>query len=218
MRAAVWSLMLADTVQVLRRGVSTPLGAVTATVTPGRFSQEERLTVSLHQGDISERLCIAVVYHGWKWYAPWAELTRIASIVELAGHRIAYFDSSVEYAILTMFADAIEPPGHLFVSYETDQETARALNRGVPPPVTRLGYQLFIRGFTWFKDWYHPEGWMEGGQKLQAEKALDAEHRQRHHETIMRDIETFLTTDTDNIDNIAAARHRARRVLGQLRQ
>ncbi|MGC9307960.1 MAG: DUF1122 family protein [Thermoplasmatota archaeon] len=207
-------MSLADAAALLGAGIPVNEAMVTAERSPGRFPEEERLTVFLTSGDTSERLLTATVYHGWNWYAPWAELSRITPHLDHEGQSISYYDSPVEACILTLFADAIQPPGHLFVSYETDQETARALNRGVPPPVTRLGYQLFIRDFTWFKDWYHPEGWMEGGQKLQAEKALDAEHRQRHHEAIQEEIKDFLATD--DTEGTAAARERARSVLGCL--
>jgi len=208
--------MLVQLVQILTQGIQTAWGTLTATTTPGRFPEEERLTLFLQHHGQRQRLIIATIYHGWKWYAPWAELSHIISHLDHEGQTISYYDSPVEARLLTLFAEAIDPPSHLFVSYETDQETAHALNRGVPPPATRLGYQLFIRDFTWFKDWYHPEGWMEGGQKLQAEKPLDANHCQRHHDIIQQDLETFLATDTTDTTGTMAARERAVHILDQL--
>ncbi len=200
-------------VQALAEGIPTPHGTLTARVAPGRFPEEEHLTVYLAASGDTIHVLDAIVYHGWKWYAPWIELTRIAPHVNRGGRRIAYYDSPLESRLLTLFADALKPPGHLFVSYETDRETARALNDGVPAPATRLGFKLYRRGFTWYKDWYYPEGWREGGQKLQAEKPLDEEHRRRHHQVIRRDLETFLAAEPDDSDTVAAARCRARQVL-----
>jgi hypothetical protein len=63
---------------------------------------------------------------------------------------------------------------------------------GFPPPVTRLGFILFRLGFTWFKDWYFPEGLMEGGQKLQGEKPADNEAMIRHLKEIRQEVKIFL--------------------------
>lgn len=207
---------LSKAVQMLIQGVSTAAGRLTATATPGRFPEEERLAIYLTAAEDTARVLDATVYHGWKWYGPWAELTRIAARIDVGERDIAYYGSPIEDRILSLFADAIEPPGHLFVSYDGDGETARALNGGVPPPATRLGFKLFQRGFTWFKDWYYPEGWMEGGQKVQAEKPMDERYRRRHHRAIRRDIETFLEATRSDDEHVGAARERAQPVLAEL--
>ena len=209
--------MLHQVVRILATGIDTPRGRLTATTAAGRFPEEERLTLYLTMHDSAIRVLTAIVYHGWKTYAPWAELTRITPELHVGDRHVGYYGSSIEDRLLTLFADAVEPPGHLFVSYETDTETARALTSGVPAPATRLGFELFRRGFTWYKDWYHPEGWREGGQKLQAEKPLDEQHRRRHHEAIQQEIKDFLATDdTDDVEDTAAVRRRASSVLGCL--
>jgi hypothetical protein len=48
-------------------------------------------------------------------------------------------------------------------------------------------------GFTWFKDWYFPEGGNEGGQKLQGEKPLDKKSRERHLMRIHDEVMFFLS-------------------------
>jgi hypothetical protein len=64
---------------------------------------------------------------------------------------------------------------------------------GVPPHLTRLGFILLENGFTWFKDWYYPEGFMGGNPKLQAEKPINDEVKQKHLENLC--IETTLFID-----------------------
>ncbi len=70
--------------------------------------------------------------------------------------------------------------GRVMVGYEHLPETLAALQRGVPPILTPLGEALREAGFWSFKDWYYPEGWAEGGRKLQAERprAEDLERQQ----------------------------------------
>jgi len=209
-------MTLSTAVRALATGIGTPRGRLTATLQPGRFPEEERLTLYLTMHDSAIRVLTAIVYHGWKTYAPWAELTRITPELHVGDRHVGYYGSSIEDRLLTLFADAVEPPGHLFVSYETDTETARALTSGVPAPASRLGFELFRRGFTWYKDWYHPEGWREGGQKLQAEKPLDEEHRRRHHRDIRQNLEAFLAGEPDSSPAVTGARERAHTVLGML--
>jgi len=208
--------MLTQAVRALTAGMDTPQGTLTATTAPGRFPEEQRLTVYLTADDAAARLLTVTVYHGWKWYAPWAELTPVSDSITLGARHLTYHGSRIETRLISLFADAIQPPAHLFISYQTDHETARALAHGVPAPATRLGYMLFTRGFTWYKDWYHPEGWMEGNQKLQAEKPLDMQHEQRHHRAIKRDITTYLAADTTNTDIARTARQRAGHILEHL--
>jgi hypothetical protein len=87
------------------------------------------------------------------------------------------------------------------VTYEGDSETAKVLERDAPAAVSRLGYILFQHGATWFKDWYFPEGFMEGGRKLQGEKAITPEKKTRHLENISGELHGFLRSyplpDTD---------------------
>lgn len=65
--------------------------------------------------------------------------------------------------------------GKLFVTYIRDNETREMLYKGFSPPDTPLGFSLLKAGFTWFKDWYYPEGGNEGSPKLQANKPLNKE-------------------------------------------
>jgi hypothetical protein len=72
----------------------------------------------------------------------------------------------------------------------------------VPPVLTRLGYRLFLLGFTWFKDWYFSSRGHEGGQKLQGEKPLDDSARRRHLDRIKSEAELFLQSTHDPGDDL----------------
>lgn len=80
----------------------------------------------------------------------------------------------------------------MMVKYLDHPTTARGLNMGVPPAATPIGYLLFQAGFRWFKDWYFPEGWLEGEMKLQADKPLDEEHSLRNTRKIAQTLKEYL--------------------------
>lgn len=117
----------------------------------GRFIEEENL--ALFNSDC--RLNLKVFYGRGKHIRPWAELFNI---------RGGFFDSEVEvplYRSLLFFS-------WIFVEYELDRQTMLELERGIEPKDTRLGIQLLKAGYRSLRDWYFPEGWMEGGRKIQA--------------------------------------------------
>ena len=88
--------------------------------------------------------------------------------------------------------------GHIMVEYETGmhRDTRAALQAGVPPVATPLGFMLYDVGCgAGFKDWYFPEGGSEGPRKLQGEKPLDAGHARLLAERMGRDLLSFLACD-----------------------
>lgn len=186
-------------------------------VSRGRFPEEINLEINIKRGQSETYLMQVKIFKGLRpSYKPWAELFGIKAVVDLAGKSFPYFGSNVEEHLLSLFSDPIEPGGKIFVEYYRDDETARGLNSGFPPPVTRLGYKLFERSFTWFKDWYFPEGFREGGQKLQGEKPLDARARKRQLDTIRMETQTFIKkqTETDRLEDYESrALERAKKVL-----
>jgi hypothetical protein len=103
-----------------------------------------------------------------------------------------YFDSDLEGNLLEVISSKLEGGGKIYVEYQEDRETAYGLQYDFPFPITRLGYKLFNLGFTWFKDWYFPEGGSEGTQKLQGEKPLDEDASKRHKETRIAEIKEFI--------------------------
>lgn len=160
---------------------------------PGRSSKEKRTTIIIQRENQLENLMDVVFFSGIKpWYKPWIEITYPYEFNSKKRKvLLKYFDSPVERTLLHLFCKSLPSAGKIYVSYENDDETRKGLMFNIPPVITRLGFLLFSCGCTWFKDWYFPEGGFEGGQKLQAEKALSSTHRIRQLKTLKHDITTF---------------------------
>ncbi len=182
-----------------------------------RYAEEVNLKVFLRHGRKEAPLLLLKAFKGRKpFYRQWAEFYGVNSQIGLGRITIDYFGSIFEDALLRLFFKYLEPGGRIFVEYYEDAETANELESGFPPPVTRLGYKLFEIGFTWFKDWYFPEGFMEGGQKLQGEKPLNSEAKGRQLNKIQGEIKPFLEK-TRRLDKqgfyVTRAIERANRIL-----
>ena len=85
----------------------------------------------------------------------------------------------LEVELFRALAEKLGPGGRLFVVYLKDEKTTGLLYRGFHPVDTPLGISLLRAGFTWFKDWYFPEGGAEGGMKLQANLPMNDDERVR---------------------------------------
>ncbi len=158
----------------------------------GRFKEETNLEVYLKSGTQEKQLLNIKIYYGLKpYYRPWVEFSNITKIIKL-GKTIEYFDSKFEDYLLELFSNYLKSGEKIYVEYTNDIETSFGLTYNFPPSITRLGYRLFNLGFTWFKDWYFPEGGYEGGQKLQGEKPLNEKSKNRHLRNIYDDVQLFL--------------------------
>ncbi|MEM2783540.1 MAG: DUF1122 family protein, partial [Nitrososphaerota archaeon] len=158
-----------------------------------RFLEEKNLDIYVKKGILENRLLYIKVFHGRKpYYKPWIEIFGINAQIKLGEEIINYFDSIIENELLSFFSNFIKEGGKIFIEYHTDEETKKQLEADFPPFVTRLGYKLFNLGFTWFKDWYFAEGFMEGEQKLQAEKPINDEEKKRQIKQIKDDVKEFL--------------------------
>ncbi len=158
----------------------------------GRFEKEFDIDVYLRKGGEEEHLLFLKGFDGWMPdYRPWVELFGIQSSVAIGKERIEFADSVIEAELLSLVAGFLGPGSHIFVEYYGDDETRLALEMSVPPAATRLGNELLKLDFTWFKDWYFPEGFLEGGQKLQAQKSLDKESRVRQFLRLREGLQNF---------------------------
>jgi hypothetical protein len=173
----------------------------------GRFPEELDAVVLV--GD-DERPAIRLKYFGGRRSAgvlPWIEasLTRDGN----EGYRAE---------LVGALASLLPPGGYLMIAYG-DDETERGLKRRFPPAVTPLGKALLEAGCTWFKDWYYPEGWMEGGMKLQGNKPFSAEAREQGLAAVRAEIEQWLEAGAGGAgsedDVLARARERARDILAR---
>lgn len=117
--------------------------------------------------------------------------------------------------VVAALAYLLPAGSHLMVGYG-DDETERGLKRGFPPAATPVGSALFAAGCTWFKDWYYPEGWLEGGFKLQGNKPLTERVRSERLGELEAELRQWLTrTEGSGPDDavLARARERARAIL-----
>ncbi|ACB39374.1 DUF1122 family protein [Pyrobaculum neutrophilum] len=129
-------------------------GAFSFRVWRGRFAEEVNAVV-MRGGEV---VAYAKIFFGRPpYYGPWAELFNLRVL-----------GTPVEAELYRLFARYMEAGDLLYVEYLDDRETARQLAAGVPPAETRMGRHLESCGFRVVRDWYHPEGWLEGTPKLQA--------------------------------------------------
>lgn len=177
--------MLREASLELQKGIRADGSTIYAVLTgPGRFAVEEDIKVFLKTPEGESRLLLLKLYHGrGAHYLPWAEVFAIDE---------GFYGSQAEGRLLELLAGHLGPGSALYVEYEGDKETREGLVGGVPPAATRLGFMLYRLGFTWFKDWYFPEGAMEGGRKLQGEKPLHGEARMRHLLSIRKELAAFV--------------------------
>jgi len=121
----------------------------------GRFVEEENITLAKD----GKRLMYIKAFYGRKpYWKEWVELFHIDP---------SFFGSNFEdklYQIVSKYFRRV------FVEYYEDKQTLEELKSGKPAEETRLGSKLKALGYKYFRDWYYPEGWMEGGYKLQAER------------------------------------------------
>ncbi len=100
-------------------------------------------------------------------------------------------------ALFSALGELIPPGGSMMAIYGAEEhplfrETEMGLKRGFPPPATPLGRYLWDVGLRWFKDWYFPEGWLEGSMKLQATRPLDEAVRSQREERAREELVAFM--------------------------
>ena len=171
-----------------------------AEVKRGRFPEEQDAAVLVAERPV-----------GHLKYFAGRPSARVSPWIEAA---VARDEDELAAEVVRALAAILPAGGYLMVGYG-DDETERGLKRRFPPVVTPLGKALFDAGATWFKDWYYPEGWMEGGMKLQGNKAVSEEARRAHLEDLRAEVEQWLQR-VEGVDDevVVRARKRARELLG----
>ncbi|MCE4603236.1 MAG: DUF1122 family protein [Desulfurococcales archaeon] len=159
----------------------------------GRIKGLILLNLHVSIGGLPYRAASLAVFCGRPpYYRPWIEVYNIEPVIGGERSSIPFIDSQMEALLLDSLAKALGPGDRLFIEYYRDPETLAQLEQGSPVIASRLGYELYKRGFTWFKVWYYPEGFNEGGQKIQAEKPLDGERRVSHLKEHLAELKSFL--------------------------
>ena len=182
-----------------------------------RIRETLRLRLVIRNGGEETVLYLLVFLGRGELYRAWIEVFGAKRELHLDREVLMFPGSQLEAHILDAVSASLGPGERLFIEYLYDEETMRALELGVPAPATRLGYELFTRGLRWFKDWYFPEGFMEGGPKLQAEKPLGKEHEEELLVGIKKELVEFIETWRGSRDPlITRALERARQILAAL--
>ena len=185
-------------------GKETSRGALRlADVKRGRFP-EERDAV-LYAGDGARPAARLKHFAGRRSarVAPWIEAS------------LSDGDEQLAAELVRALAAVLPPGGYLMVSYG-DDETERGLKRRFPPVVTPLGKALYDAGCTWFKDWYYPEGWMEGAMKLQGNKPVSDEAREANVAELRAEVEEWLRrVEGSSEELVTRARERAEALLAR---
>lgn len=189
----------------------------------GRFIEECNFRVFLEaeDGALSEsQAFVGKFFSGrGRWLTPWIELAYYPQISFPNGNIIDLSGTGEEQALFIFFSKLIPGGGKIFVQYEElkGDDTRKALELGIPAPATRIGLLLWNMGCRWFKDWYYPEGGLEGGAKLQGNKPANAEIAREHESEIKKELEDFIAFETDEPAAVfEPARKRAIHILQQL--
>lgn len=158
----------------------------------GRFAEERNFELYLPDG---RRLLVVKCFAGRRpYWSRWAEVFAVTPKVEVGGALYEIAGSKLERELLERLAAELRGGDLIYVEYSYDPETSVLLRFGAPPAVTRLGFALLQLGFTRIVDWYWPEGFMEGGQKLQGEKPTAGEAAEQHLRKIGEEVSRYLPT------------------------
>lgn len=158
--------------------LASGFGGLSASISRGRFTGEFNLKI-VYGGGVAAHL---KVFCGRPSYRGWVEIFNVEPSIFLQ------LEDEI-YRITSRSLKAGEP---LYIEYYWDPETLKPLDMGAPPQTTRIGFKLLTQGFTWFKVWYYPEGFMEGNIKIQAEKPINEKSKIRHIEEACREIREFI--------------------------
>ncbi len=183
---------------------------------PGRITGLISLDVHVDVAGLPRRIASITLFCGRRYYRPWIEVYNIQPYIHSERGVIPFLDSRYESDLLDVVSKPLGPAEPLFIEYYRDEETLHQLEQGVPVIATRLGYQLYKRGFTWFKVWYYPEGFYEGGQKIQAEKPASRERMLQHVKQHLEEIREFVARRRSGPQYIILALLRARRLEREL--
>lgn len=186
------------------------------------------LTLTDQQGQQATPPVFSGIYSSGRpaaWIVGWIDGVYCSPVRLEDGTEIDLGETGLDRLLFIHLGELIPPNGRLMVAYEAFytespvlSQTREALHRGVPPLATPVGELLFYADcWLGIRDWYIPEGGREGHCKLQGNKALDANHRQRRAREAVRQFRTFLdqTTGSDD-ETIQAARARGEMILARL--
>ncbi|WP_309492585.1 DUF1122 family protein [Candidatus Hecatella orcuttiae] len=159
------------------------------------------------------------------WVKGWVDGEYFEQVAFPHGAKLHLTESGLDVRLFKLLGSLIPLGGSLMVAYEmfwgksqVHRETSLALKQGIPPLLTPLGYLLF-QADCWIgiKDWYWPEGGMEGPPKLQGFKAPDEKTERKKTLDTIKMLENFLRRQPESISETeSAARRLAEKILSRL--
>ncbi|UCE15941.1 MAG: DUF1122 family protein [Candidatus Bathyarchaeota archaeon] len=183
----------------------------------GRFIEETNFELYLKaiDGKTSENPVVKGKHFSGRgeFYKPWLEIYYYNHVKFNSSKILDLSARGLDENLFKHLSDLLPPSAHIMVVYLNHEETRKGLERGVPAPVTPLGYLLWKSGCTWFKDWYFAEGFWEGDVKLQGNKPLNKENRRKDLLERRKELTEFLKKEKGEEKLFADARRRAEGVL-----
>ena len=172
------------------------------------------------EGESSDPILLALFHSGSHPGYNWIEIVKLTPNARISGHATPLSETDIEL-LFQYLSDMIPSGGHVMVEYESElwSETRNALDCGMPPVLTSLGFLMFKTGCgIAFKDWYFAEGGSEGPRKLQGYKALNEDHRIARVKDMSTEIQAFLGKEPPQRCRQAwsAARNRGNYILSML--
>ncbi len=133
-----------------------------------------------------------------EYIKPWIEFRYDPLATFPDGREVDLDELGLTGEVFSLLGVLIPPGGSMMVIYGAEAhpfsaETERGLKRNFPPQATPIGYRLWEAGFRWYKDWYFPEGWLEGAMKLQATRPLDESIRLLREAQARKELEEFVS-------------------------
>lgn len=188
----------------------------------GRYVDERNFALHLRRDDgaVSVKPVVFGKYFAGRqpWLKDWFDVYYLSTATFQDGAAVD-LGQGLDLELFELIYDCLEPGGKIFVAYTVGphEKTEQALTRGFPAAATPLGHLLWRAGFRWFKNWYFPEGWREGGPKIQANKPLNAEVGRKLEEHAAAELLAFIDEPPASPDVIEReARERATQILSRL--
>jgi hypothetical protein len=133
-----------------------------------------------------------------EYIRPWIEFRFEPRAAFPDGGEVDLDERGLTGDVFALLGSLIPPGGSMMVIYGAEShpfaaETEKGLKRKFPPQATPIGYRLWKAGFRWYKDWYFPEGWLEGAMKLQATRPLGDDIRLLREAQAKKELEGFVS-------------------------
>lgn len=170
---------------------------------PTRTSWQRQFQILLEKGDkVSQKPVVQGIHstgHPSFKASEWVDMNYRSEVsINNVLHSLAAAGSDVE--LFERLGKVIPPGGSMMVAYrmfygeeQIHRDTREALDMGIPPALTPIGYLMFRADCGWsFRDWYFAEGGREGPEKLQGFKPVSDMQRKEAAFQLVNSLTRFL--------------------------